>query len=257
MNAYRSCAKGRGCLFVAAAFAATVLFSSSSRAEGPDAGDGHELARAAALIEQSASDAQGRRGAALVAGLATAAVVTPPGVALVLRSDDVPHTIGVGLTATAGGAIVVSALSLRTSAAERFRDAFQARRASGMAPSELLHRTEEEWSELAASSARFRGSAGAIETAFGGLLAVAGGVLLLAPSIGGIEQNKQYSIGSILVGSGVPFLSLGIHTLFIKSPEETAWAAYRAGSAASAASGLQVGVAPVVAGGAVVARATF
>jgi hypothetical protein len=94
--------------------------------------------------------------------------------------------------------------------------------AARKAPSELLHRTEEEWIELAASSARFRGSGGAIETAFGGLLAVAGGVLLLAPPIGGIEQNKQYSIDSILIGSGVPFLSLGLHALFIKSPEETA-----------------------------------
>ncbi len=217
-----------------------------------------DLARASALLEQAAENAHDARTSTIAIGLTSSAVLMPTGVVLLARGGDVPHIIGTGLTASAGGALFTTFLSLHLSSAERLYGTFQERRAAGMPEAELLSRTESEWRALAQTSAENRRTAGTVETVMGGAFAVSGAFLLLAPQLGSLPRRTQYSIGAILTGSGIPFLSLGLHSLFLKSPVETSWSAYRAGSAAGATVGrLDVGFAPFAGGGAMIMSTTF
>jgi hypothetical protein len=217
-----------------------------------------ELARASAVLEQAAEIAHANRSSTIAIGLTSSAVLMPTGVVLLVRGGDVPHIIGTGLTATAGGALFTTFLSLHTSGAERFYDTFRERRAAGMPETELLTRTETEWSALARATAESRRTAGTVETVMGGTFAVAGVFFLLAPQLGNLPQRSQYSIGAILTGTGIPFLSLGLHTLFLKSPVETSWNAYRAGKpSATTANQLDLSFAPLAGGGSLLAGMAF
>jgi hypothetical protein len=93
----------------------------------------------------------------------------------------------------------------------------------------------------------------------GGVLMAAGAVFLLAPGLtDSISQRAPYTIGSLLVGSGVPIFSLGVHTLFVKSPIEVSWDAYRAGKAPPPTTGkLEMSFGRLEGGGAFFANATF
>lgn len=118
--------------------------------------------------------------------------------------------------------------------------------------------TEKEWSAAAASTAQRRATVGTIETAVGGTFVVTGAGFLLAPQIGGLHRRTQYSIGALLAGTGVPLLTLGLHALFVKTPVEVAWDAYRVGKRGAATSGsLQLGLVPLVSGGRILASLTF
>jgi hypothetical protein len=217
-----------------------------------------DLLRASLILQQAANNGQSNRTGAIVLGLTTIGVLVPTGAVLLARGTDVPHIIGTGLTASGGGALLATLLSLPDSPAERLYTSFQSRRAAGMPADELLHRTEDEWREEARVSANRRALLGTIETVAGSVFAVGGAVVLLAPPIAHLRQRAQYSIGAILAGSGVPLLSLGIHSLFVKTPAEVSWAAYSAGNnVASARAGLSLAVTGIVGGSEILLSATF
>ncbi len=238
---------------------AGLFFSGNARAADAAPRDAaRDLARASIILEQAADSGRDSRHAAFVVGLGTAAVLVPTGLALDVRGGDVPRTVGTGLLASAGGALFVSALALRPSSGEELLDSYSEWRASGMPDAQLLERTERAWSERADAAAGRRALWGTLETAGGGLFMLCGSALLLAPPVAGLSRAAQYRVGSLLLGSGVPFFSFGVHSLFQKSPVETSWIAYRGGRAsAPAAATLSLGAQPIPGGLALVASAAL
>jgi hypothetical protein len=246
--------------FIGAVLAALTLLSSRSAfADDPGAPSvDADLARASALLDLGASDARDRRVASIAVGAATGVVLVPTGTALVLRSDDVSRTVGTSLLAGGGGALFIGILALPESRSEHLRAAFLDRRASGLAASELLRRTEAEWSAAATASAARRSFLGKLETVVAGIAIAGGATLLLAPPVGGLSRDRQYNLGATCLGVGVPFLSLGVHSLLVRTPEEQSWAAYRAGrSDAPSTTSVDVRLGSTGSGPSLLATATF
>ena len=109
---------------------------------------------------------------------------------------------------------------------ERFATRFDARRQSGTLDADLAAITTKEWRDLARVSHDRRRSDGARKMAIG-LVATAIGIgFLRERPIGGLSPGAQYSLGSVLVGSGVPILQLGIRTCDQASPQEIWWDAF-------------------------------
>ena len=242
--------------FSAVPLLVALLAAAPARAEEPPGPD-LDLARASALLVQGAENGLDRRLASLVVGGATGAVLIPVGTTLALRSGDVPHTIGNALLASAGGALFSAALAIPSSRSEQLRAAFQTRRNAGLSASELLRQTETEWSAAAEAGASRRAFWGAFETVAGGVFIAAGTTLMLAPQIGSLPRTRQYNIGAICLGTGVPFLGFGVHSLFVRSPEESSWAAYRAGRSDAPRVTVNLGIGPVGGGPGLFANGVF
>jgi hypothetical protein len=136
---------------------------------------------------------------------------------------------------TIGGAapLVFSTLSLFPSSMERLDDTFERRRASGMASNDLVETTVADWRDAADAGRKRRILTGIVEVGLGGTATGSGLGLLLARPLKGFGRNQQYMLGSILIGSGLPILTLGIRSLLQQSIVECAWDKYRtAGSVA-------------------------
>ena len=242
---------------------AAVLLSALAFAVSTHAGEPEqlELARASALLEQAATTSSENRTAAIAIGATSVALLAPTGAVLLTRDGDLPNLVGKGLTASAGGALVATLLSLRSSPAERLRDALSTRRAAGMDDAELLRATEADFGAAAVESASNRRLFGMAESLLGGALAVGGCAILLIPNPGGLSDRAHYSLGSMLAGTGAPFLGIGLHALLVQSPIEIAWSAYgadRAGDATnSASSAFDLNVSPAPGGGALLAQGRF
>jgi hypothetical protein len=239
--------KYRTCLLIAVACGVASATSGEARADDADA----DTTRAGAELHAMAGQAADARAAMGIVGLASGAALFPAGLVLITtRADDpVGKSLGVGMSATGGAALFLGLLSLRESGIEEERDTFDERRASGMTSAELMRLSLIEWQTAAEASRARRRISGAIETIFGVVSTAAGLTLLLAnPGILGMDRNRQYNVGSLLVGPGVPFLSLGIRTLMIRSPQETLWETYSGAASAPApargAAAASVSIAP-------------
>jgi hypothetical protein len=232
-------------LLIAIACAAASAVPDEARADAEDA----DAARASAKLHAIAAQAADGRAAMGIVSLAGGVALLPTGLVLITtRADDpVAKSLGVGMSATGGAALVLGLLSVRESAIEEMSDTFEERRASGMSNAELMRQSLTEWQTAAEASRVRRRVSGAIEAIFGVISTGAGLTLLLAnPGILGMDRNRQYNVGSLLVGPGVPFLSLGIRTLMIRSPQEMFWETYSAAAAVPARGGTwgSVSVAP-------------
>jgi hypothetical protein len=219
-----------------------------------------DVQRLSAELHAGAERARENRTASGVVNLVAGAVLLPTGIALRVRADDdVAHSIGIGLTSSGASALLLAGLSLHQSKMESLDDAFRARRDSGMAASEVIAETEADLRAAAAASADRRAALGVVEVVAGSVLTAAGLSMYLAPKGAlGMDRNTQYSVGSLLVGPGIPLTSLGVHTLLVKSPEETAWQAHHDGTVPQPAVKVQsVGVTPTQGGAALIATVSF
>jgi hypothetical protein len=190
-----------------------------------------------ARIEDAAEQGHASRTANAIAGGAGAAVLLPAGIALTQRSDAVSQSVGTGLAVNGGFSLLLTALSLRTSNAELLARRFELRRASGLPHDALVRETEADWSAVADASARRRHTAGVVEVVLGTALTAAGTALLLAPSgTFDMSRNTQYTVGSLVLGPGLPIVSVGVHSILVKTPEEASWERYHAYAASSSLS---------------------
>lgn len=210
-----------------------------------------------------ASRARAQRHATIVTGLATAAALVPAGYVIAQRSDPVSQSIGVGMEIGGAAPLVFSVLSLRASGMERQYERFQEARDSGMPPADLLRLTEAQWQQTASAAHDLRIAMGVAWLVLGTASAGTGLFFLLNDPAAGMNRNQQDTVGSSLVGPGVPVAMLGIRMLLQESVEETSWEAYHTtmtsppgsmGSAATernakAATGLALSVAPLRSGG--------
>jgi hypothetical protein len=160
------------------------------------------------FVRAASQEARTVRRATLVTTAVAGGVLVPAGIVIGRRPDELSQSIGIGMAF--GGAIPLAfgALSLSPSPMEKFEARLDARRKSGMLSPDLARITTNEWRDLAR-----------VATAIGI------GFLRERP-IGSLSQSAQYSIGSILVGAGVPILQLGIRTRYQASPQETWWDAF-------------------------------
>jgi len=184
--------------------------------------------RLSASLRASAAEARSARLSILVTGATSGAVLVPAGVALWARADPVSHSIGVGMTIGGAAPLTFSALSLRRSALERLSERFEERRAAGGDARELMLSTLQAWSDAERAAHDQRIVSGFVELGIGAAAAAGGLGFLLARPLAGIGQGERQTIGSILVGAGVPVLAIGIRSLVQPSIAETSWARYRA-----------------------------
>jgi hypothetical protein len=209
-------------------------------------------------IEEAAEQGHASRTANAIAGAAGAAVLLPAGIALTQRSDAVSRSVGTGLAVNGGVSLLLLALSLRTSPAELLGRRFAVRRASSLPHDTLVRETEADWSAAADASARRRQTAGVIEVVLGTALTGAGTAMLLAPSgMFGMSRNTQNTVGSLVLGPGLPLVSVGVHSILLKTPEEAAWDRYRARAASSSLSVTSIGLAPTQGGASAFATLSF
>lgn len=181
------------------------------------------------FLSISASSARDARVTFIATGLASGVALVPTGIVLTTHPDEVGQSIGVGMTATGSAALLFALLSLRSSKMEQLSTAFEARRASGISDEELVRATETEWSAAAEKSHDRRVTVGVYSLALGIAASGAGAFMLLADAgVFGQSRNTQYTVGSILIGSGVPITGLGLQALLRETPEETSWRSYRA-----------------------------
>jgi hypothetical protein len=153
----------------------------------------------------------------------------PTGIVLAARKDPVSQSIGIGMAVGGGVPLLFSGLSLLPSKMEGLRDRFEERRTAGMARDELLRVTESDWRETADASHSRRLVTGYITLSLGTASTAFGLALLLAkPGFAGLDRNGQYTLGSVLVGPGLPLITAGVFSLFQRTPEESSWQAYRA-----------------------------
>jgi hypothetical protein len=188
-------------VFAATTAAALTLFArAASAAEEDDSLELHALA----------AQSTDHRHAQSLIGVVTGAVLIPTGVVLAARpSDDVGNTLGAGLIVSGSVALLLGALDLLPSNIERMADEGVPRK---------------EWGTIAERARGQRLVFGVVETALG-LASTAFGVTMLVADEGvfGLSRNRQYRMGSISAGAGVPFMALGLRTLLVRSPEETLW----------------------------------
>ena len=71
-----------------------------------------------------------------------------------------------------------------------------------------------------------------------GTASTAAGLFFLSNPVAGLSLDQQYTLGSSLVGPGVPFIGVGIRALFQESVEETSWESYRAVSGRAMSGGV-------------------
>ncbi len=209
----------------------TLVAISSGVVHAQTAGDAPPDTRASVerletFAHAAAQEARSARRATLVTTAVAGGALVPAGIVIGRRADSLSQSIGIGMTF--GGAIPLAfaALSRSPSPMEKFAARFDARRTSGMLGPDLARITTNEWRDLARVSRDRRRSDGTRRMAMG-LVATAIGIgFLRERPIGGLSQSAQYSLGSVLVGSGVPILQLGIRTRFQASPQEMWWDAF-------------------------------
>jgi hypothetical protein len=241
---------------VGAASLLVVLIPGSARADdeppirppasAPAATDA-DVARVEGLVHAAAAEAHKARHAGMLAGLVAGAALVPTGIVLNHRSDDVAQSIGVGLIVGGAAPAAFSLLLLLPSPAEQFADSYDRRRASGMSGRDLVRATEADWQRLAENSRDRRVRMGHVEMWLGAAATGAGIYLLVSKPFSGMSRNEQYTIGSLLVGPGIPFVTLGIRSLVQESPEERAWATYHAIGGRDAATDRSASFVPSVA----------
>jgi hypothetical protein len=179
-------------------------------------------------IELFASRARAQRRTTVLAGLVGAAALVPAGYVLSQRSDPVSQSIGTGMEVGGAAPLAFSALSLSRSGMERLRDRFEESLGSTTARAELAETMEAEWRHTAEAAHDRRVLFGVVGLVLGAASAGAGLFFLLSDPTAGLSRDQQYTLGSSLVGPGVPFMGVGIRALLQESIEETSWDAYRA-----------------------------
>jgi hypothetical protein len=171
---------------------------------------------------------QGRKAIAVTQGLLGAAMLGP-GIALSRRADSELQFIGAGFIVAGSIQLATVPLLLIPMPIERIHDHLNERLARGEDEATVARAIETELRDASARKERTRPYVGAAGLALGTAGLATGMVFLLArPGLGGMARQTQYIWGAALVGAGAPFVTMGLHNLLQRSPEESAWAAYRA-----------------------------
>jgi hypothetical protein len=248
--------------FFGAAIAGVLCLFSRTAHAAPDAPRDPEVGQMAGLLQQSALSARDTRLAIAVTQIAGGGAFLPTGIVLAARKDPVSQSIGIGMAVGGGVPLLFSALSLLPSKMEGLRDHFEERRASHMASEELLRVTADEWRETANASQRSRLITGYVSLGLGSASTAFGmGLLLAKPGFAGLDRNGQYTVGSVLVGPGMPMITAGVFSLLQRTPEESSWETCRATSqrkpTAFRLSAPSIGLAPLPGGALAVAAFTL
>ncbi len=220
-----------------------------------------ELALMDAELDLYAARAKSGRVATIITTAVSAAALVPAGWVLAKRADDpLAHNIGIGMAIGGAAPLLFTLPFLAPSANERLQSEFQARRASGMPEADVVRLTEADWESAADAAHGRRIVIGIVDLTLGTLSTAAGMYFLLADPVGSMSRNDQYTLGSSLVGPGVPIMAFGLRSLLQESDTETSWKAYHATKVVTApkASAMPaVGAAPLRGGAAAFATFTF
>jgi len=181
-----------------------------------------------AELDLFAARAKSQRTATVITTAVSAVALVPAGYVLSRRSDSLSQAIGVGMTIGGAVPLLPMLFAFRSSGTERVRDAFEERRASAMARADVLRLTEADWERTASAAHNRRIVIGLIDLALGTACTAAGLYFLLSDPVAKMDRNDQTTLGSSLVGPGVPLATFGIRSLLQESIEETSWDAYRA-----------------------------
>ena len=120
--------------------------------------------------------------------------------------------------------------------------------------------TEADWERTARGAHTRRIVVGIIDLALGTASTAVGLYFLLSDPVAKMDRQDQTTLGSSLVGPGIPLVTFGIRSLLQESIEETSWNAYRATKAPPKAAILALpalAVAPLRGGAAAFASYAF
>ena len=181
-----------------------------------------------ALLDVFSQSARNTRRWLLYTAYGSALALLPAGIVIERRHNPLQHQTGIGMVVGGAAPLAFSWLLSRPSPVEQLANSFEAMRVPGADNRELVRRTEQAWQAAAETAYKRRKISGAITLALGIACTVTGITFLLRDHVGGMSRNDQYTVGSSLLGPGVPFATQGARSLIVPSTEEVGWAAYRA-----------------------------
>jgi hypothetical protein len=179
------------------------------------------------VLDAYATDARSTRIALALgqAGLGIAAIA--PGALLLGRSDSNLQLVGTGLVVVGAVELLgVPSLFIPTNI-ERIDDHWATLTARGDDPAAVVRVVEVELHDAAEQRRSSRITYGVVGLVLGVAAFATGMVFVLQPAgIAGMDAQTQLVWGTALVGIGGAFVGNGLHEIFHRSPEESAWAAY-------------------------------
>ena len=220
-----------------------------------------DLNRLGAELDLYAAEANRARLATALTGLGVGSALVPSGIVLLGRTDGVPRALVIGMIVGGSAQLVSVPLVFIPTRMDEIRDEFMSRQTK-LDSKATIRETENEWRLAAATSRRRRAYVGTSLLIFGAASMASGLTLLLAQEgIFGMSRKTQYTAGGVMMGVGVPVITIGVRFLLEWSLEETSWEAYR--TMKSDAGPLRrlgpvsIGVAPMPGGALVLNRMTF
>lgn len=220
-----------------------------------------DLQRLGSELELYAAEANRTRLASALIGLGVGSALVPSGIVLLGRTDGVSRALVIGMIVGGSAQLLSVPLLFIPTRMDELRDKFMGRPAD-VESKATIRAIEEEWRRAAEASRARRALVGTTMLIVGGVSLASGLTLLLAPEgFLGMSRKTQYTVGGVMMGVGVPVITIAVRFLLEWSLEETSWEAYRTmKSDANRLARLRLpslGVAPVPGGALAFASVTF
>jgi len=186
-----------------------------------------DLKRLAAELNLYAAEANRTRLASALIGLGAGSALVPTGIILLGRTDGVSRALVIGMIIGGSAQLVSVPLLFIPTRMDAIRDEFMSRPANEESKA-TIRAIENAWREAAESSRRRRKFAGTTLLIVGAANLATGLTFLLAEEgILGVSCKTQFTWGGVMMGAGVPVITVSVRFLLEWSLEETSWEAYR------------------------------
>lgn len=186
-----------------------------------------DLKRLGLELDLYAAEANRTRLASALIGLGVGAALVPTGIVLLGRTDGVSRALVIGMIIGGSAQIASVPLGFIPTRMDDIRDKFMSRPAN-VESKATIRAIENEWREAAETSRRKRAFVGTTLLIVGAVHLASGLSLLLAPEgVLGMPRKTQYTWGGVMMGVGVPVITVSVRFLLEWSLEETSWEAYR------------------------------
>lgn len=208
-----------------------VLLTIPAKAEGEPKGKPQSVAvdqtRLGKELELYSAEANRTRLATAFTGLGVGAALVPSGLVLLGRTDGISRALVIGMIVGGAAQLASVPLVFIPTRMDEIRHDFMSRPAE-LESKATVRAIENEWRLAAEASQHKRAYVGSTLLIIGTLNLASGLSLLLAhEGIFGMSRKTQYTWGGVMMGIGVPVMTIGVRFLLEWSLEETSWEAYR------------------------------
>ena len=186
-----------------------------------------DLARLDVELDLFTAEARRTRLATTLTGLGIGGAVIPAGLVLLGRTDGVSQALVIGMIVGGSAQVLSVPFSYLPTRMDDLREELKDLE-SKADPKATIALIETKWRAAAEAGRSRRTYVGATLSTIG-VLSLGGGLTFLLASEGilGMTRKTQYTLGGVMMGTGIPVTTQGIRMLLEWSLEETAWEAYR------------------------------